>query len=77
MIAPLLEMNRAVEQSGGALNDERWTETLRFLREPYVLFNNNLAKRDLWMAEDFRPFHSDEDAHELCLMRSVISTIQK
>ncbi|BDG35233.1 transposase [Parageobacillus caldoxylosilyticus] len=60
---------------------ERRTETLRFLRERHVPFDNNLAERDLRMAKMKEKisgtFRSTEGVHAFCLMRSVISTIQK
>lgn len=121
----LLEMNRLVNEAGGALTDaqarvleaewdrlvqqaalwahlrlpngsetaaketrrllrrlrERKTEILRFLREPHVLFNNNLAERDLRMAKTKEKssgtFRSEAGVEAFCLMRSVLSTIQK
>ncbi|GAJ43424.1 hypothetical protein DV712_03555 [Parageobacillus thermoglucosidasius] len=121
----LLEMNRLVNEAGGALTDaqarvleaewdrlvqqaalwahlrlhngsetaaketrrllrrlrERKTEILRFLREPHVPFNNNLAERDLRMAKTKEKisgtFRSEAGVEAFCLMRSVLSTIQK
>ncbi|TXK89006.1 transposase [Geobacillus sp. AYS3] len=60
---------------------ERKTEILRFLREPHVPFNNNLAERDLRMAKTKEKisgtFRSEAGVEAFCLMRSVLSTIQK